>query len=305
MGTRSYVRELVVCGLLLVACDERREWTYPTFSSQTPDTAPSPSTREPRSARERYENACVPVGTGAGALDGGLSGAAGAGDSGPPTAELGCSGGKVVHFVYFVEADRAYSACWHAALEQHAYAFQRYWYEQFGVTFYLNEPVVDVVMAEHESRWYVTNYDRIHDSTQWYRLGNVMTEVYAKLGIEQFDPDRRVVTYPTTRYDGHVGANFGGAWMDGDNITCLATGLTYPYGDDGPAHCLGHALHELGHVFGLEHTGPESDCMQYGFYTDDPDQLCTFSRDNVVRVLRNADNAGWLEAQPGDRCSGG
>jgi hypothetical protein len=219
----------------------------------------------------------------------------------------GCTGGKVVHFVYFVEADQLFTESQSQDIHDQALAFQQYWYEQLGVTFFLNEPVVDVVMADHDSAWYIETPDGIHGDDRWYRLGNIKTEVYNKLGIQDFDPQHRVVNYPIVRSDGRVGANFGGAWMDGDDMTCMsgATG-TYPYDDNNPAHCLGHAAHEFGHILGLDHEGPDTDCMQFGFYNGTGGSgMCDFSPDNVAKILADPDNAGWFGAVPGDTCDAG
>ena len=218
-----------------------------------------------------------------------------------------CEGGKVVHFVYFVEADVPYSESQRADIEAQAYNFQQYWYEQLGVTFYLNDPVVDVIEADHESDWYLDTPDGIHSDERWYRLGNVKNEVYEKLGIDDFDSNHRVVNYPTTRHDGRVGGNFGGAWMDGDDLSCMAEpdGVNYPYDDGSAAHCLGHVAHEFGHVLGLDHQGPEADCMQYGFYVSFTDgEMCDFSADNVAEILAEPNNEGWFEAEPGETCRG-
>jgi hypothetical protein len=227
-----------------------------------------------------------------------------AGDGSAP--EPDCHGGKVVHFVYFVEADATYSEAQRDDVEEQAFRFQQFWFDQLGVTFYLNHPVVDVIEADHDADWYLNTPDGVHGSDQrWFRLGNIKNEVYRKLGIENFDDNHRVVNYPTSRHDGHVGGNFGGAWMDGDDLTCIAdNGFNYPYDDGNSAHCTGHVAHEFGHVLGLDHEGPQQDCMQFGFYTDDPNDLCSFSPDNVAQILADADNEGWFEAQPGETCVG-
>lgn len=237
---------------------------------------------------------------GVGGSTGGSGGSAGSG-GGPPA----CQNGKVVHFVYFVEADATYSESQRADVERQAFAFQQFWYDQLGVTFYLNYPVVDVIEADHEAEWYLTTPDGIHNDSRWYRLGNIKNEVYQKLGIQNFDPNHRVVNYPTSRHDGRVGANFGGAWMDGDDLTCIADGgFNYPYDDGNSAHCIGHVAHEFGHVLGLDHEGPNDDCMMYGFYTDDPNDPCSFSSANVAKILANPANEGWFEAMPGETCTG-
>lgn len=225
----------------------------------------------------------------------------GSGNTPPPD----CEGGKVVHFVYFVEADQEYSESQHADIEQQAFDFQEYWYEQLGVTFYLNYPVVDVIEADNDSTWYLETPDGVHTDSRWYRLGNVKNEVYEKLGIRDFDDNHRVVNYPTTRHDGRVGGNFGGAWMDGDDLTCMSGETeSYPYDDGNAAHCMGHPVHEFGHVLGLDHTGPNDDCMQFGFYLGTGgDAMCQFSPDNVQQILNDADNDGWFEAMPGETCT--
>jgi hypothetical protein len=218
-----------------------------------------------------------------------------------------CQGEKVVHFVYFVEADEPYSESQHSDIEAQAYAFQQYWYEQLSVTFYLHEPVVEVIEGDHDANWYLTTPDGIHSDERWYRLGNVKSEVYSKLDIRDFDPNHRVVNYPTSRHDGRVGANFGGAWMDGDDLTCMADagGVTFPYDDGSDAHCLGHVAHEFGHVLGLDHQGPDTDCMQFGFYNSSGGStMCNFSADNVTQILADSDNEGWFEAEPGENCVG-
>lgn len=216
----------------------------------------------------------------------------------------GCVGEPVVHFVYFVEADQVFSDQQRSDIEDFAFEFQQYWFEQLGSTFYLAQPVVEVIMADHESGWYVETADGIHGDPRWYRLGNIKNEVYAKLGIDNFDPLHRVVNYPIARFDGRVGVNFGGAWMDGDDMTCIPDdGPTFPYDDNGPAHCMGHVAHEFGHVLGLAHEGPEQDCMQFGFYDSvGGTGMCDFYPDNVAAILDDPQNAGWLNAEPGETC---
>lgn len=210
---------------------------------------------------------------------------------------------SVVRFVYFIEQGQPFEQATFEALRQHAFAMQLYWYEQFGGTFYLYDQVVDVIYAEHAPDWYLNTPDNIHNDPRWYRLGNVKSEVYQKLAIENFDSQTRVISYPTTRHDGRVGANFGGAWMDGDDLSCLLganSGYNFPYDEQGPAHCMGHVAHEFGHVFGLDHTGLDTDCMRYGFYINSNNgELCDFGEDNRNIVQNNSNNAAFLRAEPG------
>ena len=75
------------------------------------------------------------------------------------TGELVEDCSKAVHFVYFVEADAVYDEAQRDAIETTAYAFQAYWYDTLGVTFYLADPIVEVIHAAHESQWYVDTPD--------------------------------------------------------------------------------------------------------------------------------------------------
>lgn len=209
----------------------------------------------------------------------------------------------VVRFVYFIESDQSYDPAVHQALIEQAYAMQLFWYEQFGGTFYLYDQVVDVMHAEHPAQWYVSTEDGVHNLERWYRLGNIKNELYRRLGIRNFDPKVRVVNYPVARFDGRVGGNFGGAWMDGDDLSCLIGengGYNFPYDERNPAHCMGHVAHEFGHVFGLDHTGPNTDCMQYGFYIGTVSGLCEFSQSNRQIVIDSPANEGFLDALPGE-----
>ncbi len=210
---------------------------------------------------------------------------------------------SVVRFVYFVEKDALYNPAMHEALRQQAFAIQHYWYDQFGGTFYLYDQIVDVIYADQNANWYLNTPDNIHADARWYRLGNIKNEVYRKTGTKNFDSKVRVINYPSSRHDGRVGGNFGGAWMDGDDLTCLLgnnNGYNFPYDEQNPAHCTGHVVHEFGHVFGLDHVGPDTDCMRYGFYISGLNAgLCNFSTDNRNTVKNNPQNATFLQAMPG------
>ncbi len=211
---------------------------------------------------------------------------------------------SVVRFVYFVASDEQFYSAEYEAVKAQAFAMQLFWYEQFGGTFYLYDKAVDVIYGDQTAQWYVSTPDSLHNDERWYRLGNIKKEVYRKLAIADFDPKVRVINYPKARFDGRVGGNFGGAWMDGDDLRCLLgdnNGYTFPYDDANPAHCMGHVAHEFGHIFTLEHTGPNTDCMQYGFYIfSNNGDLCNFSSENRATVKNASVNQPFLAATPGE-----
>lgn len=53
--------------------------------------------------------------------------------------------------------------------------------------------------------------------------------------------------------------------------------------------------HEFGHVYGLGHTGPDQDCMRFGFY--DAATMCRFSAANRAAVRNDPANVGWLDLE--------
>lgn len=208
----------------------------------------------------------------------------------------------VLRVVYFVEADQEFDPSAVAAIERQMTALQIYWYQQFGGTFRLPAEGVETVYGNHPARWYDTT--PIGDDERWYRLMNIRDELNAKLDPPPDPANVRTLTFPAARIDGRVGANrYEGAWMDGDDISCI-DGIveTTPYTPDFPASCLGTVAHELGHVYGLGHEGRDEDCMQYGFYHYvSGTTLCDFSPENRRIVTSDPRNAGWLDAEPGDR----
>lgn len=219
-----------------------------------------------------------------------------------------CAGEKRVRFVYFVEAGEPYREAHRAALEGQARALQQYWYEQFGGTFQLSSPVVDVILGENPAKWYVETPDAKNQNPVFFRVGNMKNEVYRRLGVEDFDPNQRVVVFPAARIDGRIGADAGGAWLDGDDLSCIVDGgPTYPFNTRFPAHCLGHLAHMFGHLAGLKsETGPLEACMHRGFYNEDGQgPMCDFAKEHVEAVRADPENAGWFDAVPGDRCGTG
>lgn len=205
---------------------------------------------------------------------------------------------KRVQGVLFVEQGEPFQSSDVVAIKQQMFAIQKKWFEEFGGTFALKNPVVQVILADHEKDWYIDTPDGLHDIPRWYRLGNIKNEVYRKLNIRDYDSFTRVIVYPVSTNDGKVGASFGGAWMDGDDISCI-TGKSesIPYEPEYPVSCLGHVAHELGHVFGLNHEGPNEDCMQQGVYLNTvPSGNCAFSESNRQKV--RARQASWLKELP-------
>jgi len=219
-----------------------------------------------------------------------------------PAPPEGPSDPTVLRIVYFVEADQEFDPAAVESIERQMVALQRFWYDQFGGTFRLPVGGVEIVYGDHPARWYDTA--PAGDDERWYRLMNIREEVNTKQGLSPGSDNVRTLTFPAARIDGRVGANrYEGAWMDGDDVSCIDRIVeTTPYTPDFPASCLGTVAHELGHVYGLGHEGRDEDCMQYGFYNYvSGTALCDFSPENRRIVTSDPRNAGWLDAEPGDR----
>lgn len=210
---------------------------------------------------------------------------------------------SVVRFIYFIEQGETFDQRRYDGLVEAAFDLQQYWYEQFGGTFYLYDNIVDVMYGDNTSDYYVNTPDGFHSDQRWYRLGNMKREVFGKLNIRDFDSKVRTITYPSSRVDGRVAENWGGAWMDGDDMGCFAGengGVTFPFDEEYFAHCLGQTAHEFGHAFGLGHEGPEDDCMQFGFYDyTTHGAMCQFSSANRSKVKNSSANQAFLSASPG------
>ena len=200
---------------------------------------------------------------------------------------------KAVRFVYFVEKDQTYSQADFDAIKQQAFALQQYWNDQFGGTFYLTKQVVDVVMGDHDAEWYVGDKER------WTRFHRIAVEVGHKIENSAWI---RIIIFPKSIRNGHVGGNTAGAVMDGDDISCITgrdgkfTTETYTGSN---ANCLAHVAHEFGHTYRQDniHVGEKyDDCMRYGIYT--LDKMCDFGQENRLRILDKNVNTGWLDASP-------
>lgn len=206
--------------------------------------------------------------------------------------------------VVFVEQGQVFRQSYMTDVRNHLFKIQSKWYNEFGGTFALANPPVIRINADHPLSYYTNTPDGIHGSIQrWFRLGNMKNEVFRKLGLKTVnrgDETTRLVVYPVAQSDGKVGQNYGGVWMDGDDLRCIGSGTnTFPFDRNGPASCLGHVSHELGHTFGLAHTGSNTDCMVQGFYraTIPSQRECSFGAENRAEVQRK--NSNWLKEIPG------
>lgn len=148
---------------------------------------------------------------------------------------------RLLSVIFVTNGTVATSQMVNAALHQLRFV-QRHWLLNFGRTFRLDADPVRIVLADHDSDWYVnTKSSPIWGNTQlprWYRLENMREEVVNKLDLRD---DVRIFVYPTTKYNGQIGAYIAttigqGGYMDFDDLTCVyGAGPAEPYDEFYPA----------------------------------------------------------------------
>lgn len=140
---------------------------------------------------------------------------------------------------------------------------QRYYKQEVGKTFTLNDPVVEVCVGEHTRLWYETDSSITTDP--YFRPGfNMIAELKRRYGvIEPNDP--RYVIVGMISAEGNGAGGFGGnGWV----------GLT-KHDVDGAAgingdmnRWYGGMIHEIGHAFGLpDSTYTDGTPMSASFYS--------------------------------------
>jgi hypothetical protein len=138
---------------------------------------------------------------------------------------------------------------------------QRYFQQELGKTFRLNNPVVEVVNGEHDTRWYINT--NCTGDRYWCVVGNMHQELMRRLGLQS--PDRRWLNVGEISAE-DPGQSGGGAslgWVvlsghDADGAAGINGNMNRWYGG---------MVHELGHAFGLpDSTSTDGTPMSASFY---------------------------------------
>ena len=137
---------------------------------------------------------------------------------------------------------------------------QRYYRQELGKTFRLNEPVVQVVTGEHVKSWYENTPNG--GERYWWAVFNMQQELLRRFGLS--DPDSRWINVGEVIAEGPgAGGGGGGGWV----ILCQhdADGAA---GMNGPMNrWYGGMVHELGHAFGLpDSSSTDGTPMSASFY---------------------------------------
>ncbi|WP_433187357.1 cellulose-binding domain-containing protein [Actinoallomurus sp. CA-150999] len=175
---------------------------------------------------------------------------------------------KTVRVFWLKPSDVAYDQRYPDGITKVLQEAQRFFKQQLGKTFTLNNPVVEVVNGDKQRSWY-ENTPNCGDK-YWWTVCNMEDELRAKFGLGA--PDNRWINV------GEISAEGDGAGGGGGNGWVILSGhdADGAAGINGPMNrWYGGMVHELGHAFGLpDATSTDGTCMSASLY-DYPN--CTFS----------------------------
>lgn len=178
----------------------------------------------------------------------------------PPT--TGTPPSKTVRVFWLKPTDVAFDQRYPDGIASVMREAQRYYEQELGRTFTLNNTVVEVVNGEHDRNWYITTNCTGSDH-YWCVVGNMHQELLRRLGIG--NPDSRwlcvgEISAEEPNQSGG-GASVGWVTLSGHDADGAA-------GVNGPMNrWYGGMVHELGHAFGLpDSTSTDGTPMSASFY---------------------------------------
>ncbi|GAA4709494.1 cellulose-binding domain-containing protein [Phytohabitans rumicis] len=138
---------------------------------------------------------------------------------------------------------------------------QRYYRQELGRTFTLNNPVVEVVNGDHPRSWYENTPNG--NECYWWVVFNMQQELMRKLSLRA--PDSRWINVGEISAEAACsGGGGGGGWVilsghDADGAAGIGGTMNRWYGG---------MVHELGHAFGLpDSTSTDGTPMSASFYS--------------------------------------
>jgi len=138
---------------------------------------------------------------------------------------------------------------------------QRYYRQELGKTFTLNNPVVEVVNGDHPRSWYENTPNG--NECYWWVVFNMQQELMRKLSLRA--PDSRWINVGEISAEAACsGGGGGGGWVilsghDADGAAGIGGNMNRWYGG---------MVHELGHAFGLpDSTSTDGTPMSASFYS--------------------------------------
>jgi hypothetical protein len=178
----------------------------------------------------------------------------------PTTAPPGPPPVRTVRVYWLRPTDVAYDQRWPDGMAGVMREAQRYYRQELGRTFTLNNPVVEVVNGDQVKSWYENTPNG--NERYWWSVFNMQQELMRRLSLRA--PDSRWINVGEISAEGPgAGGGGGGGWV----ILCQhdADGAA---GVNGPMNrWYGGMVHELGHAFGLpDSTSTDGTPMSASFY---------------------------------------
>jgi cellulose binding protein with CBM2 domain len=154
---------------------------------------------------------------------------------------------------------------------------QRYYRQELGRTFTLNNTVVEVVNGEHDRNWYVTTNCSGSDH-YWCVVGNMHQELMRRLNINNPDSRWLCVGEISAEEPNQSGGGASVGW-----VTLSGHDADGGAGVNGPMNrWYGGMVHELGHAFGLpDSTSTDGTPMSASFY-DYPNTHFSQAQKNAI-----------------------
>jgi|GEM_PF-4425049 len=200
-----------------------------------------------------------------------------------PTAGTGLQT-MTVRVFWLIPSDVAYDQRIYDGIGNVMREAQRYYQQELGVTFRLNNPIVEVVNGDHPANWYETNPIGGANNSYWWTTQNMQAELRRKFNLGAPDPRWKVVGYISAVGNGGGGSN----WVilpkhDADG----AGGYGGPMG-----RWYGGMVHELGHAFTLpDATSTDGTPMSASFYSY-PNTHFNATQKNQL-LTHSANNGFW------------
>jgi hypothetical protein len=189
-----------------------------------------------------------------------------------------------VRVFWLIPSDVAYDQKIYDGIGNVMLEAQRFYKQELGVTFKLNNPIVEVVNGDHPANWYETNPIGGPDNSYWWTTENMQAELRQKFSLGAPDPRWKVVGYISAVGNGGGGSN----WVilpkhDADGAGGYGGAMGRWYGG---------MVHELGHAFTLpDATSTDGTPMSASFY-DYPNTHFNATQKNQL-LTRSENNGFW------------
>jgi hypothetical protein len=195
----------------------------------------------------------------------------------PTPTPTGSAAVKTVRVFWLKPTDVAFDQRYPDGIAAVMREVQRYYKQELGKTFTLNNTVVEVVNGEHDRNWYITTNCTGSDH-YWCVVENMQAELQRRFAINNPDSRWLCVGEISAEETNQSGGGAGPGWviLSGHDADGAA-------GINGPMNrWYGGMVHELGHGFGLpDSTSTDGTPMSASFY-DYPNTHFSQAQKNAI-----------------------